>query len=146
MYFYNHQYVYYATLFVVGLTCAKNMMIYIYLVEMSPARHQMLMAVIALTTDVFVPLVYMSLYFYFGGKEWKVGFYPVLILPFISFMLSFFIPESPRYLYARRFTSKLKKTMKRIASINGTEMPHVYSLKYDMPTLDKTEKEKVSYK
>ena len=120
-YFYNNIYSYYTTLFVLGLTWGKNMWLYILLTETCPKRTQMLMSSIALTSDAVVPNIMMTLYFYLGGKYWKHIYFPALIFPVIAFAMSFFIPESPRYLYTKKKYKSLNNTLKCISRVNGVK-------------------------
>ena len=63
----------------------------------------------------------MSFYFYFGGKNWKYGYAPSAIALFVTLILTFFMPESPKFLYAKRNWSKLHQALSRIAWINGKD-------------------------
>ena len=64
--------------------------------------------------------IHLSLYFYYGGKNWKYGFGVSAIALIISFFMTFCMPESPKYLYSKRDWSKLHQTMISISRINGT--------------------------
>ena len=81
----------------------------------------MLMSSIALTSDAVVPNIMMTLYFYLGGKYWKHIYFSALIFPVIAFAMSFFIPESPRYLYTKKKYKSLNNTLKYISRVNGVK-------------------------
>lgn len=81
---------------------------------------------VCLANDVIFAIVPVALYFYLGGMHWEHIFIPALIFPVISFGLSFFIPESPRYLYAKKMFPELRANLDRIAKVNGVQMPDNY--------------------
>ena len=58
------------------------------------------------------------------GNNWKIPIIPSLVLPFITFFFSFLIPESPRYLYAKKDWKGLRKSLHTISRINGVKMNH----------------------
>ena len=91
-------------------------------------RSQILVGAFTLAIDPIIPNLLSSIYFYSGGKNWKIPLMPAMIFPLISFMISFFIPESPRYLYAKKNWKELRKVIKTIARINGTKMNHDYAI------------------
>ena len=68
-----------------------------------------------------LPLIVTALYFYLGGKNWKDLYIITLILPVISFTLSFFVPESPKYLFSKKKYAEFDKTMKHIAKFNRVQ-------------------------
>ena len=81
-----------------------------------------------LVQESLIPSIIPTLYFYFGGKDWKIPMIPSMIFSTISFVLSIFIPESPRYLYAKKNWKGFRKVIKTIAEINQTKMKHDYEI------------------
>ena len=47
---------------------------------------------------------------------------PSMVLQVLSFIVTFYVPESPRYLYARQDWKKLRKVLKTISKVNGVAM------------------------
>ena len=60
-----------------------------------------------------------TVYILFGGNNWKEIFILCLVFPVIALLFSFFIPESPRYLYLNRDLKELKRNLCIISKING---------------------------
>ena len=79
------------------------------------------MSLLIVGSDNFIAQVTTSLYFYFGGKNWRDIYFVTIILPIITFAMSFLLPESPRYLYSKNKYNELDDTMKYIARINGVD-------------------------
>lgn len=100
-FFINNVYSYYFTMLILGLTWGKNMCCYILLTETCPKRTHIYVSSIVIASDNLIALVIVPIYFYFGGKHWKHVFSLTLILPLLSYAMTFFIPESPRYLYSK---------------------------------------------
>jgi MFS family permease len=121
-YFARNLYAYYAIFLISGITVAKNIWVYIYSTESVPEKYQLLVGAVWLSNDVIVAVLPTAIYFYSGGKNWQTIFIPTLVLPFISFGLSFFLPESPRYLMAKKEFKALKDTFETYAKVNGVEM------------------------
>lgn len=67
-----------------------------------------------------------AIYFYVGGMYWEQIFIPSLILPFISTFASFFLVESPRYLFAREMYPELRKNIATFAKVNKVRMSENY--------------------
>ena len=89
-------------------------------------NNQVFATAFTFSIDPFIPIVFSSLYFYFGGKNWKIPLMPAMIFPVISFVISFFIPESPRYLYAKKDWKGVRKVVKTMSRINGADMETHY--------------------
>ena len=51
-----------------------------------------------------------------------------MIFPAITFILLLFAPESPRYLYAKKDWKNLRKVIRIIAKVNGSNMSHSYAI------------------
>ena len=125
-----------------GLLWSKNTAVYIYLNESVPIKNQVLSTAVLFSIDPFIPLAISSPYFFFGGKNWKIPLIPSLIIPIIAFVSSFFLPESPRYLYAKRDWKGLRKVIKTIARINGVNMDHDYLIDQELKETLKSSKNK----
>ena len=97
------------------------MMIYVYALEIVPDKYQVYVVGYIMSLVTVVSHVNESLYFYFGGKSWKIGFAPSLVLTFLSIFLCFLIPESPRYLYSKKDWSGLQQNLNTIATFNGID-------------------------
>ena len=83
---YSDEYrVYYVLLFLGGLCYAKEIVLYIYAVEMVPEKYQVYVAGYTLSLTTVVCHLYVSFYFYFGGKSWKYGIGPCLIMTVLAF-------------------------------------------------------------
>mmetsp|Transcript_20357 Transcript_20357/g.18026 ORF Transcript_20357/g.18026 Transcript_20357/m.18026 type:complete len:83 (+) Transcript_20357:663-911(+) len=67
-----------------------------------------------------------SIYLMFGGKDIQQILVLSIVFAALGTILSFFIPESPRYLYERKFYKDLRKNLSFIAKINGTTMEENY--------------------
>lgn len=70
-----------------GLSYAKEIVLYIYAVEMVPEKYQVYVGGYVMSLPTVICHIYISLYFYYGGKQWKMAFGPSLIATFIAFFL-----------------------------------------------------------
>ena len=120
-YFSNNIYSYYITMLFLGITWGKNMSCYLLLSETWPKSTHVYISAVVVASDNFISLLVIPLYFYLGGKHWKQIFSVTLFLPLIAFVMMFFIPESPRYLYSRKRYTELDETMRYIAKVNKIE-------------------------
>ena len=109
-----------------------NIMIYIYATESVPKKNQILVGGYALIMQSLIGLTLSPAYFFFGGKNWKIPLMPPLVFSVLAFVSSLFIPESPRYLYAKKDWIQLRKVIKAIAKFNGTKMNQYYFIGEDM--------------
>jgi MFS family permease len=64
-------------------------------------------------------LIYWSIYFVWIGSNAKYMLGLGVILNFVTAILSFFIPESPKYLFGKERFDEARKSLKTIASRNG---------------------------
>lgn len=65
----------------------------------------------------------------------------MLIIPIISFILSLWIPESPRYLFAKKKYQELRVTMSTFARVNKVELRHQFIIEgEELIQLDKSNK------
>ena len=101
LHFSDNYIVYYVCLFLCGIATVRSTVLYIYVTEWFPAGKKIFPGALCLASGLVVPVVTWTLYFYFGGKNWKVAVFPSIIFSIISFILSCFIPESPSYLHAK---------------------------------------------
>ena len=122
LYFSDNQYAHYVILFLTGLIISKNYICYIMATEFVPKRLQMLMGWIWLTSDTFIPVMTSSIYYLAGGKDWKTIMIVPLVVSPITIIVSFFMLESPRYLYSREQFGELRENIEKIARINGVEV------------------------
>ena len=74
---------------------------YIFITEMAPKKLQFTVGATALVFSVVSASIPISLYFYLGGNNWKEIYIIMIITSPLAFLLSFFLPESPRYLYEK---------------------------------------------
>lgn len=66
--------------------------------------------------------------------SWRYIFYCTLVASIACFLLSLFIPESPKYLISVNRVEAAKKSMKQIAKINGTYDTIIWrDFKFDSP-------------
>jgi hypothetical protein len=75
-----------------------------------------------------------SLYFFFGGKDWKVYYIVPLITPILAFICSLFLPESPIYLYEKCKFHELRENIKTMARVNKVEMDEKYKIDAELNT------------
>ena len=68
--------------------------------------------------DSSVISIFSSLYFIFGGKYWDHLAVLAPILLTITFVFSFFVPESPKYLHAKGMYNELAKVIDESARLN----------------------------
>ena len=108
-------------MFFLGISWGKNMCCYILVSETCPKRTHLYISTIVFNLDNAIPLIIAPLYFYLGGKNWKDLYILALVIPVISFILSLFLPESPRYLFSRKKYVEFDKTMKHIARFNKVQ-------------------------
>ena len=101
LYFSDNYIAYYVILFFTGISKARDIVMYIYITECMPLGKQVYPGAYCLGIEIIIPVTISSLYFYLGGKNYKIPLLPVLVLSIISIIISFLIPESPRYLYAK---------------------------------------------
>ena len=116
--FVNDYRYYYMLLLILGFLNAKQLWLYIYSNEISPEKHQILMSCLVCVFDSSVISIFSSLYFIFGGKYWNHLAVLAPILLTITFVFSFFVPESPKYLHAKGMYNELAKVIDESARLN----------------------------
>lgn len=112
----------YIGLFIGGLSVHKNFTLFILCSEILEEKDKMNATTWCLSSDSLISMIPAAIILLSGAKSTE--FIPVLsiIIATTTLIGSFFIPESPRYLYERKEYSKLRKTLLRIAKFNGVEM------------------------
>ena len=122
LYFWRNLYVKYVLLFAGGLTIAKNILVYILCTEISPKKYQVYVGAYCLSIDPFMVLVPTSIYLLGGGKYMQHILIMSLAFSVLAIFASFLVPESPRYLYERKYFGELRENLKGIAKINGVKL------------------------
>ena len=74
-------------LFFGGISFAKETLIYIYATEMVPERFKAHVGGFAMLCQVVPSHIVPTLYFYFGGKLWRMAYGSCLITTIISLLL-----------------------------------------------------------
>jgi hypothetical protein len=118
----------YMLMLLIGISASKNMILYIYLPELIPENYRVYVSSYGYTIDALLPIVIAINYFSFIGNEWETLCIVPLIFSVVFVICAFFIPESPKYLYARRMYSELRKTLDYISWINQSKMPENYDI------------------
>ena len=108
----------YILLFLGGTSFFKDILFYVYLLESVPDRFKIYVTSYRTSLNTLIWNIQLSLYFYFGGKDWRYAYGGSVIALIISIFLSCFIPESPKYLYAKKDWSNLHQILRKFASIN----------------------------
>ena len=77
----------------------------------------------SILTQIFLALIpiTLSLYFWKINIHWNYYFYGCLTISIIVSILSFFIPESPRWLVSKNRSKEAKEILNKIAEINSKE-------------------------
>jgi hypothetical protein len=70
-------------------------------------------------TEAVIPTLIASIYFYSGGKEWDDVFMLTLVLAPLGLFLSFFLPQSPQYLFDNNRTKEAEIALEQIAEKNN---------------------------
>ena len=92
---------YYVIFFFAGISITKETILFIYRTELVPDKYQIYISAISHTCFTLICYTNVPLYFYYGGKNWKYAYCPAAVFITIASIISFFIPESPRYLYSK---------------------------------------------
>jgi len=90
---------------------------FIYSSEAFKDKHSPVMGSLMLSFDA---LTYIITVIYFSqiSNEWRPLFYFYLILAAIPVLISYSLPESPRYLMSKRLYIKARQSFNKIATIN----------------------------
>ena len=74
--FSNDYRIYYGLLFFGGLSFSKDMLLYMYMQEVTVEKYQVFVGSYKMTMHNTICHIHISLYFYFGGKDWRIGYAP----------------------------------------------------------------------
>eukprot|EP00347_Sterkiella_histriomuscorum_P008079 403346452 len=117
-------YLTYLFLFTLGfLSTIRLNLSFIYGSEVFKEKHASLMGSASLGIDSLT-MVTASIYFKYISKEWTYLYYFFLFLAIIPFLISLFMPESPKYLVQKRQYEQARHAFNHIAKLNGTEPLH----------------------
>lgn len=120
LYFVDNLYLLYFLMFVGGISeTGRYYVAYVYAVEMMPREVQN-------KTGLYIFLVfgvamtYIALQFWFLTKDCFVNNYIALGLALVSLAsVTFYMPESPRFLFSRKEFAKCKEVIEQIAKVNN---------------------------
>ena len=102
-----------------GLSQLKNSASYVWASECVPLSNKPLAFTMINVFDCF-PMPFLCLYFMYVSKDWyPLNFY-VLLLSYVSFVLTFLCPESPRWLLVNGRTKEAIEVLNYIALWNGS--------------------------
>ena len=127
LYFIRNQYALYILLFISGLIISRDYASYILLTEIVPDHVRLLVGSIFMTWGTFIPVMTSWVYYMLGGKHWRTIMIAPLIISPISWIISCFILESPRYLHAKNKKKEFKECIKTISRINQVD-EHIDSI------------------
>jgi MFS family permease len=139
LYFARNLYLIFALMVLAGIAVSKNLILFIYLPELTPEKYRVFVGSYGYTIDSFLPIITVIIYFAFIGDNWTTIYIVPMVFSIIFVVLAFFIPESPKYLYARKMYSELRKNLDFIAKINKTKMPENYYIDTEYEELQKSE-------
>lgn len=98
---------------------------YILLIELTTFKYSTIISNINLYMYVFGELVVLLIAYFFRDwhlLNWTMAIYSV----FFIFIITFVLPESPRYLLAKGDSINANKVLKRIAKFNGKEIANFF--------------------
>ncbi|CAI2362935.1 unnamed protein product [Moneuplotes crassus] len=122
LYFWRNLYVIYVVLLLCGVLLYKNISIYILTIELIPTRHRMNTSSLINSAEAFLVYIPTTIFLLAGGKNMQHFLIVGLVLPVISLIPSFLIPESPKYLFEKGMFPELRKTLSYISRFNGAQM------------------------
>ena len=108
----------YCLVFIFGLAMPPRVFVgYIYAMEFLPLDKTQSMTALLMGTDGLVPLM-AALWFLFVSKNWKTLFVVATILIYLTLILVWTMPESPKFLLAKGSYTEARAVMTRIAKYN----------------------------
>ena len=128
LYSFSGLYVRYAMLFWLGALSFRLLALYILITELCPKEYHLYVSAGYALIDHYIGVLLPSIYFRFIGKDYKVIFAWAVFASPLSFILSMFLPESPRYFYEKRNFEQLRHEFETIARYNKKEIPVKYEL------------------
>jgi len=131
LYAFPQIYMRYSMLFLLGVLSFRLVGLFILLMELSPKEYQIYVSAGYALIDHYISVIVPSVYFKFIGKDYKVVFMFAVIAAPLSFILTMFLPESPRYYYEKRDMSMLREEFKKIAVFNKTVIPERYEFIFE---------------
>lgn len=115
--FVNNLYAKYAGMFILGALLIRNITSYILSTELSPKRCQLIVVNWVLGFDVLT-LPITSVYFKFINDDWKYATYAIVGLWTLITIGSWFLPESPRFLYEKGKFKEAREIVLKMAKMN----------------------------
>lgn len=128
LYSFSGLYARYAMLFWLGALSFRLIALYILITELCPEQYRIYVSAGYALIDHYIGVLLPSIYFRFIGKDYKVIFTWAVVAAPLSFILSMFLPESPRYLYEKRKIDNLREEFDKIAKFNRVAAPHKYEI------------------
>ncbi|CAI2360036.1 unnamed protein product [Moneuplotes crassus] len=126
LYFCKNMYVIYVTLFFSGFSFYKDFCLYIYLLEITPQKYQVYVGSVFQSCAAVLSVIPVCLFLILGGENLQDMFTVGLALSMVSPIMTFFIPESPKYLYEKKMYPELRETLSSISATNRVEMGQYY--------------------
>ena len=130
--FINNAIARYVMMFVYGVWFFRNIQGYILSTELSPKRLQLLVWSVIFALDL-IEVAFLSIYFMFISKNYIYFFYGAIAGTVIMTICSFFVPESPIFLYEKGKWEQARNLINRMARMNGSKLAN------DQWVLDKEE-------
>ncbi|CDW88264.1 organic cation [Stylonychia lemnae] len=108
----------YVFLFFLGfLSPIRLNLSFIYGSEVFKEQHASIMGSLSLCMDSFTMII-ASVYFKYISKDWSYLYYFFFSICCIPLIISYFMPESPRYLLQKRLFNDARASFNKIAQIN----------------------------
>lgn len=128
LYAFPQLYMRYTMLFLLGVISFRLIALYMLIMELSPKDYQMYVGAGYALIDHYIGVIVPSLYFRLIGNDYKVVFMIAVFAAPLSFVLSMFLPESPRYYYEKRRLDEARAEFKSIAEFNNKPMPQNFEI------------------
>lgn len=118
IYISRHLYTHYAFIFGIGmLSCLRLNLGFLYAQEIVSNRHVNFVGSMNNVLDGFTMII-AALYFSYISKEW-LGLQTIFFLTtLVGFVISLWLPESPKFLMAKRKFLKARHSFNQIARVN----------------------------